>query len=256
MKTLKELRKEYTNLRYKQEFKQELMSYKHCLVEINRVSKNGTLLHGFELHHIIALKDGGTNDPSNLIWIPTAIHRMTYNGEYKYNTREKVLEFCSQYITNEKEMSKEEFEFYIKENTFSVKKYNEKYRKENKEYFKNYRKENKEYIKEWQKEYKEKNKENIKESNKRYWKNNKDKLKRYREQNEEYYKNYGKEYWKMNKDKLKNKNRKYEKEYSKTRNGIISRKKRHCRQTIKNTKNMDTKLRRIVELNKLNQGWI
>lgn len=133
-------RSEFKILRYKDWFIKELENYDHCKTLVERITDNGTLLTGFELHHIIRLSNGGTNKPNNIIWIPTAIHRLIYNKEYLYNTREKVLKFCNEYITNEKEMSIEKFNEYIINNMFDRKKYWLEYRNNNENRLNNYMK--------------------------------------------------------------------------------------------------------------------
>lgn len=189
---LKKLKNKFYVLKQNESFKKELIeNYDHCMIEVTRITKKGTILKGFELHHIIPLHKGGTNDINNLIYIPKAIHALMIKKEYQWPSRKEVLEFCNKYTHNEKTMTREQFNSYINENMFNQKEYDRQWKIKNEErikkrlkeyHFENKEKRNKQSIDNYyknkehylikNKEWKLNNKERVKYNNRKWKKNN------------------------------------------------------------------------------------
>jgi len=45
-----------------------------------------------QIHHILRRKDGGTNDPNNLLPLCKSCHRSVHNGNYTHNSKgERIM---------------------------------------------------------------------------------------------------------------------------------------------------------------------
>lgn len=229
-------REEFRKLKRNPIFLEELKKYEHYKVLTERITKNGTLLTGFELHHIIPLKDNGTNEPNNLIWIPKSIHRLLIKKEGVLNTRDSVIKFCKQYTTNKKTTTDTDFNNYIEENTFNQKEWMKDYYVKNKNHLNEYnRKHNKEYY--------TKNKETILKKQKESYIKNKELKKEYYENNKEMILKKQKE----NNTKHKGRIKKSKKKYTKTLKGQIRIKIADSKAQIKKSTKLTTKMKNLFK---------